>query len=73
MRKLEAEIAAEDEAKQKTREIAAAVLTLLDARGIAVDDETRGKIRDSEDAGELRKWLVNAATAASVDDVFGNH
>jgi dipeptidase len=70
MRKLASEKAAEEEAKQKTREIAQAVLTLLDARGIAIDDAARGKIRDSEDAGEARKWLVNAATATSADEVF---
>jgi dipeptidase len=71
MRQLEAEKAAEEAAKQEARETADAVVTLLGARGIAVDDEAEARIRGSEEVDELREWLVRAATAESMDEVLG--
>jgi len=71
MHQLEAEKAAEEAARQQAKETAEAVVTLLDARGIALDDEARTRIRENERVAELREWLVRAATAASADEVFG--
>jgi dipeptidase len=68
--KLETERKAEEEGKKKTRMIAESLLTLLDARGIAVNAEARDKILKSEDASELERWLVKAATAETTDEMF---
>ncbi|HEU4412803.1 MAG TPA: Uma2 family endonuclease [Polyangiaceae bacterium] len=51
----------EGEAKGK----AAALLTVLAARGLAVDDATRGRIEACADAARLDRWLARALTAAS--------
>lgn len=52
---------------------AAALLTVLAARGLAVDDETRGRIKACDDVVRLDRWLARALTAASaceaLDDV----
>jgi len=68
--KLETERAAEEASKQKARQVAESLMTLLEARGMAVDGETRDRILKTEDAGQLEKWLVRAATAKSTGDVF---
>jgi len=70
VRQVEAEKAAEEKEKQEALKMAEAVLTLLEARGVAVDDEARTKIRDHEDAEELSEWLVRAATAESVEEIL---
>jgi dipeptidase len=64
------EEAAEAEAKAKAQQISESIFALLDARGIEVDADTRGKIEESEDPEELSHWLVNAATAESAADVL---
>lgn len=48
---------------------AAAVLTVLAARGIAVSDEIRARITGCTDVATLGRWLVRAATAASAEEV----
>lgn len=68
--KLEAEKQAEEEEKAKAREMGRSLLTLLDAREIEIDDETRARIEESEDLGQLQEWLVGAATADSGDELF---
>jgi dipeptidase len=68
--KLEAELAAEQKKKQKARNTAESLLTLLEARGIAMDDQTRDKILETENQKTLEKWLIRAATAESTDEVF---
>jgi dipeptidase len=70
VRKMETERAAEEARKQEARQIAESVLTLLDARGIAVDGETRDRILKTEEAAQLQKWLVRAATAKSTGEVL---
>jgi len=71
MKKLPEEIAREEAAREEAREVAASVLAVLAARGIAVDEATERRIRDHEDGDELREWLVRAATAKTVADVVG--
>jgi hypothetical protein len=70
VQKLEAEKAAEKARKEEARRVAESLLVLLEARGIDVDDEARDRILNTEKSGQLEKWLVRAATAESVADVF---
>lgn len=67
---LEAERKAEEEAKQKARKVADSLIKLLDARGVVLSAEEREKILTSEEAAELERWLVRAATAETADEVF---
>jgi flagellar biosynthesis/type III secretory pathway protein FliH len=60
-----AEGVAEGEAKGK----ADAVLAILAARGIDVDDETRAVISACTDVARLDRWIASAMTAASAADV----
>ncbi|MFF3172867.1 hypothetical protein ACFVQ0_09605 [Streptomyces sp. NPDC057900] len=46
------------------------LLLILQARGIAVTDETREKISTCTDLQLLRRWLTRAATATTAEDVF---
>ncbi|MDX6741317.1 hypothetical protein [Actinocorallia sp. A-T 12471] len=50
---------------------AEAVLTVLKARGVAVDDAARERVLGCTDLATLRGWLQASATATSVDDLFG--
>jgi predicted transposase/invertase (TIGR01784 family) len=49
---------------------AAALLTVLAARGLAVDDETRGRIEACTDVARLDRWLARALTAASAREAL---
>jgi hypothetical protein len=49
---------------------AESVLTLLESRGVAVGDEERRRILACRDLELLRRWLVRAAAAGSVGEVF---
>lgn len=44
-----------------------AVLTVLDARGLRVDDRTRARVLSSSDTATLHRWLILATTAATAD------
>jgi hypothetical protein len=46
------------------------VLTVLDARGVAVPDDARSRITGCTDPSQLSTWLRRAVTAESVDDLF---
>ncbi len=70
MKKMAPEIAREEERKVKARELAGAVLTLLKARGIPIDDVTRSEIEKVEETDELEELLVRAATADSAAAVL---
>ena len=67
---LEVERVAAAKKKEHAAKLAASVLTLLDARGIDIDDESRTKIMTCENPSELKTWLLNAATAESTREVF---
>lgn len=47
-----------------------AVLEVLAARGIAVNQDQRATVLASTDPAELRRWLVRAATVERTDDLF---
>ena len=70
MIKLEEELEAEAKAKAEARKMGRSVLTLLEAREIEIDIETRARIEESEDLKQLREWLVDAATAESAEGLF---
>lgn len=59
---------AEQRAEQRSR--AQALLMILEARGVAVDDVSRRRILGCEDRDALQGWLVRAATATRVEDVL---
>jgi hypothetical protein len=48
----------------------AALFEVLDARGLAVDDEARQQIQACTDLAQLKRWLRKAATAQSVQELF---
>ena len=47
-----------------------AVLTFLEARGIALSDEQRDRIKTCSDLETLRHWVRKAATITSADELF---
>lgn len=49
---------------------ATAVLTVLDARGIAVSAEQKERILGCSDVALLERWLRKAVTVASADELF---
>jgi hypothetical protein len=50
---------------------ARALLTMLCARRLPVDDEARARIEGCGDTARMNRWIERAATATSVDEVFG--
>jgi hypothetical protein len=50
---------------------AAAILAVLAARGLAVDEATRTRILGCRDGAMLDRWLVKAAVVGSVEEVVG--
>lgn len=73
MGKLEAERVAEAKRKEENRKLAESVLTLLEARGVDIDADSRARIMSSEDPKELKAWLLRAATAESTHEVFAKN
>jgi uncharacterized protein len=75
LREGEAKGRREGEARGEVKGKAAALVTVLAARGLAIDGETRERIEGCADAARLDRWLVRAMTAASareaVDDGTG--
>ncbi|MCV7191521.1 hypothetical protein [Mycolicibacterium brumae] len=59
--------AAKGEAKGKAED----VLAVLTARGHDVPDDLRARVTNCTDTERLTVWLIRAATADSVEDVFG--
>jgi hypothetical protein len=54
----------------KTEGEATALLTVLNARGIAVPDDARARIAECFDLEQLDTWIRRAATAETIDDLF---
>ncbi|MFD1940101.1 MULTISPECIES: hypothetical protein [Nonomuraea] len=65
-----AEGLAEGLAKGKTEGEVTLLLTLLEARGIAVSDEIRARITSCADPGQFEAWTRRAAVATSAGEVF---
>ncbi len=60
----------EGEAKGRAEGKAEGVLSVLEARGLAVGQEQRARILGCSDLAVLEQWLRRAVTAAATDDVF---
>ncbi|HVV52343.1 MAG TPA: hypothetical protein VHO06_21930 [Polyangia bacterium] len=58
-------------AKGRTEGSAAAVLEVLEARGLPVSDEQRRRVRDCKDLDVLARWHRRAVTVASAGAIFG--
>jgi hypothetical protein len=54
----------------RTEEAAFALLTVLQARGIAVPDSVRERILAQKDREQLKRWLKKAAVASSVNEIL---
>jgi hypothetical protein len=65
-----AAIKAASEQRGEQRAAAAAVLGVLESRGLDVPARVRSAIEGSGDLAEMRRWLSRAVTAASADDVI---
>jgi hypothetical protein len=48
-----------------------ALLTVLAARGLTLDEAARGRIDGCDDVVVLNDWLRRAMTATQFDEVFG--
>jgi hypothetical protein len=54
----------------RRRALAQAVIAVLDARGLTLDDGARARVLAETDEERLHAWLAAAATATSTDDVL---
>jgi dipeptidase len=70
MKKTPTEVAMEREAEAEARKLAESVLTVLEARGVAVGPELRSRVLGNRDVAELREWLLAAATGEPVSDMM---
>jgi hypothetical protein len=69
--RLLAEGRAEGRAEGKAEGEARLVLRVLSARGLQVSAEIRERVLSCTDTGQLETWAERAATAGSIDEVFG--
>ena len=69
MRQTAAEREAAERETAEARKIGDAVITLLEARGVAVGDAVREQVASADDPGIAREWLVRAATAEDAAEV----
>lgn len=63
---------AEGIAQGKAEGQAAAILLVLEQRGLDVTDEVRERITGCDDTETLRTWLTRALTATSAADIFAD-
>ena len=66
----QSEFAKKHQAAGRVEGRAQAVIDVLEARGLAVLEESRSRILACTDAGQLSAWLRKAATATNVDQIF---
>ena len=66
-----AEGRAEGKAEGQTEGEANALLMVLYARGLQLADEDKARITSCADIDQLRTWVVRAANATTIADVFG--
>lgn len=58
------------EARGELRGEARALLAVLAARRLNVDENARARVQACTDASTLDRWVTRAVTAATLDDVF---
>ncbi|MDF2708199.1 MAG: hypothetical protein K0R62_3851 [Nonomuraea muscovyensis] len=61
----------EGRAEGSAEQAARSVLLVLAARGFDVPDDTRARITTCTDLARLETWLIRAATAKTLQDLFG--
>lgn len=61
------------EARGEARGEAKMLLTVLAARGFAVDEATRARVLACTDAARLERWASKAVSAKSLDEVFAEN
>lgn len=61
---------AEGEAKGEAKGEANSILTVLDARGIAVSDQVRDAITSCDDLDQLQKWLRRALEVVAAEELL---
>ncbi|WP_224363216.1 hypothetical protein [Hyalangium versicolor] len=61
---------AEGEARGEAKGLAKAVLRLLAARGLPVDDASRQRIQSCMDVATLERWLERAVSATHLSEVL---
>lgn len=66
------EEAEEKAQKEKAKQTAQGLLSLLTARGLAVDAKTKEKVLAADDLKKIEAWLVKGATAKTAAAVFGD-
>ncbi len=67
-----AEGRAEGKAEGKAEGEATAILTVLQARGIAVTPEQRRRVFACSDSAMLERWIAKAVAITVVDDLFAD-
>ena len=70
LRRMNAAAKSEGKAEGRVEELATSILSVLEARGIAVSPEQRQEILRCVDLDRLRHWLRRAVLAATVDEVI---
>ena len=70
LRRMNAAARSEGRAEGRVEELATSILSVLEARGIAVSPEQRQEILRCADLDRLRRWLRQAALAATADEVL---
>jgi hypothetical protein len=60
------------EAKGRAEGRTASVLAFLSARGMKVSEDQRKRIESCSDIPTLDRWIVRAATAPTIDEVFAD-
>jgi hypothetical protein len=63
---------AEGEAEGRAKGKAEAVIVLLTARGIALDAATHERILGERDTQQLDRWIVRAATCATLAELWAD-
>jgi hypothetical protein len=66
----ESERLAEEERQRELKQLLESVLALLQARGLEIDAATREMVLSCDDTTQAEAWLVRAATAETVEQVF---
>ncbi len=61
------------EARGRVLGEAEALRTVLAARGLSLDETTRARIAQCSDATVLKRWIAQAATATTLDQVFADN
>ncbi|WP_306361629.1 hypothetical protein [Nocardia sp. CC227C] len=70
-RKYIAEGRSEGRSEGRAEGEAMAVLTVLEARGIPVSVEVRGRVLGCGEVARLEEWLRRAVTVATAEELFG--